>query len=64
MKEESGLRYLVVVSLAVSKTFSLIMTVSQERLLAFGTDKMLQTHTNIQAVSVKLKYKLPFKSLR
>lgn len=32
---------LVVVSLAVSKSFSLIMTVSQERLLALGTDKML-----------------------
>lgn len=39
-----GLRHLVVVSLAVSKTFPLIMTVSQERLLTFGTDKMLQTH--------------------
>lgn len=32
---------LVVVSLAVSKSFSLVMTVSQERLLALGTDKML-----------------------
>lgn len=32
---------LVVVSLAVSKTFSLVMTVSQERLLTLGTDKML-----------------------
>lgn len=32
---------LIVVSLTVSKTFPLIMAVSQERLLTFSTDKML-----------------------